>query len=206
MVETFADLAFSKSVKAVQEKLGSRAANQELVRRQKDRNTNILTPALATYLSQCRSFYLASASKKGQPYMQHRGGPEGFIHILDSKTIAFADFPGNKQYISLGNLDENPRVLLFVMNYADRQRIKIWGNAKVISRDEDETLVEKLTPQGSNLSPARAIKIVVGAWDINCPAHIPELYPADQVAGAIAKYEHRISQLEAELAKVRKKR
>lgn len=198
---SFADIAFTPAVKKMQKDLGSRSAMEEFAKRQEGKGRDRITPPLAAYLGQCRSFYLASASKKGLPYVQHRGGQEGFIQILDERHFAFADFPGNKQYISLGNIAENPQVLLFVMNYAERQRIKIWGRAKIISREEDEKLFENLVPAGSTLYPSRAYRIEVEAWDSNCPQHIPILYPAEQVEAAIGKLEARILELEQRLKK-----
>jgi uncharacterized protein len=204
LIQDFTEIAFSPAVKSMQERLGVRTANEELAKRQKTRGMNKITPALKTYLSQCKSLYMASASLAGQPYIQHRGGPEGFLHVLDDTHIAFADFPGNKQYISLGNLSENPQVLLFLMNYAERQRIKIWGTAYIIERGEDEILVEKLSPPASSLYPLRAIKVEIQAWDINCPAHIPELYPAHHIAAAMDKLQARIAELEYELSRLKK--
>ncbi|RVU35283.1 pyridoxamine 5'-phosphate oxidase [Hwanghaeella grinnelliae] len=147
------------------------------------------------------SFYMATANGEGQPYIQHRGGPEGFLQVLDPRTLAFADYAGNRQYISTGNLTENDKVFLFLMDYQNRQRIKIWGTAKVIEDDRD--LLDRLMPDGYRARPERAFVIRVEAWDANCPQHIPVMYPEAQVVEAIGVLQERIKGLEAELAAIR---
>lgn len=204
-ISDFTQIAFSNAVKKLQEKWGVRSHNEELGKKQAARGLTKITPALAEWLEACRSFYMASASLDGQPYMQHRGGPAGFIKTLDEQHIAFADYPGNKQYISLGNISENPRIQIFIMDYAQKQRVKIWGKAEMVEREQDEALVQSLVPAKSTLFPKRAIRIKIDAWDMNCPAHIPELYPADQVAEAITKLQSRIAELEEEIAHLKNK-
>ncbi len=135
--------------------------------------------------------------RRGQPYIQHRGGPKGFLRVLDEATIGFADFRGNRQYISMGNLVDNPKVHIFLMDYAHQRRIKIWGEATVI--EDDPALLARLSPAGYDARPERAFVIRVSAWDANCPQHIPQLLAADDVAKALAERDRRIADLEAQL-------
>lgn len=153
---------------------------------------------LAAFIAAQNSFFLATASGDGQPYIQHRGGPPGFLRVLDEHTLAFADFAGNRQYLSKGNLAENPRVHLFLMDYAHRQRIKLWGTARII--EDDPALLRSLMPAGYKARGERVFVITVTRWDANCPAHIPQLLPADAVAAALAQRDARIAALEAALA------
>jgi len=186
------DVVFSDSVKRVQERKGSRAAVEA-----RDFGTDI-TPDLKAFIEMQVSIYLATASADGQPYIQHRGGPEGFLRVLDARTIAFADFAGNRQYVTLGNLSENPRAQLFLMDYMQRQRIKIWGTARIVEGDAD--LLARLKPQGYRARAEQALVFTVTAWDVNCQQHIPQRFEAADVAEAIRKREERIAALEAEVA------
>jgi hypothetical protein len=145
--------------------------------------------------------YFATASADGQPYIQHRGGPKGFIKVLDNNTIAFADYSGNRQYITQGNLSENPKANIFVMDYAHRRRVKIWGEARVV--DDDPALLQSLMPQGYKARPEQVILFRISAWDTNCPQHIPQKFDSTDVAAALASRDTRIAELEAELAAVR---
>ncbi|MGH8263270.1 MAG: pyridoxamine 5'-phosphate oxidase family protein [Steroidobacteraceae bacterium] len=190
------DVAFSPAVKAVQERRGSRQAYARKEMKGGFRTT--ITPDLAAFLKHATSFYLATASADGQPYMQHRGGPPGFLAVLDERTLGFADFSGNRQYITTGNLSENPRALIFVMDYAHRQRVKIWGRARTI--ENDPALTARLFPQGTEARAEQAIVFAVQAWDSNCQQHIPRLLPAQDVARAIAQFQARMRELEAENA------
>ena len=153
---------------------------------------------LAGFLAETSSFYLATASADGQPYIQHRGGPKGFVKILDKNTIAFADYSGNRQYITQGNLSENPKAHIFVMDYTHRRRVKIWGEARVV--DDDPALTRSLMPQGYKARPEQVILFRISAWDTNCPQHIPQKFDAADVAQALAVRDARIAELEAELA------
>ncbi len=193
------DVAFSASVKALQERRGSRKA----YRRMEERGgwETRVTPELAAFLGERDSAYLATATSAGQPYIQHRGGPKGFIRVLDDKTLGFADFVGNRQYITTGNLAENNRAFLFLMDYAQRQRIKIWGKARVVENDAE--LLGKLMPEGYDARPQQAILFTIEAWDVNCPQHIPQKFDAADVAAAVKNLEGRISELEAENARLR---
>jgi uncharacterized protein len=159
-----------------------------------------VTPDLAAFLGERDSAYLATASRAGQPYVQHRGGPKGFIRVLDDKTLAFADYAGNRQYITAGNLMENDQAYLFLMDYARRRRIKIWGRARMV---EDAETIEKLMPVGYAARPEQAIVFTIEAWDSNCPQHIPQKFDAADVAATLVKLQVRIDELEAENASLR---
>jgi predicted pyridoxine 5'-phosphate oxidase superfamily flavin-nucleotide-binding protein len=193
------DVAFTDRVKAVQTRLGSRSAYARM-EREGGFETDI-TGDLAAFVAEQRSFFLATASAAGQPYIQHRGGPPGFLHVLDPRTLAFADFAGNRQYVSLGNLAENPRVHLFLIDYAHQRRVKIWGEATVV--EDDPALLARLTPAGYRARPERALVIRVVAWDANCPQHIPQRLEAEDVNEALAERDRRIAALESELKALR---
>lgn len=193
------DVAFTPTVKAWQERLGSRSAYAKTEARGGWRS--VVTAELAEFLGEARSFYLATATADGQPYIQHRGGPPGFLRILDERTLAFADFAGNRQYITAGNLTDNPRAFIFVMDYAGRRRIKIWGRARVV--EDQPELVAKLFPDGYEARPERVIVFEIAAWDANCPKHIPQLFAAEDVAATILKYQARVRELEAECDRLR---
>jgi uncharacterized protein len=194
-IRNFTDLAYSKSVRAMQQHLGSRERNAELER--EPRNTEV-TESLSAFLAECSSILFATAAKSGWPYVQHRGGPKGFVHTLDRHTLAFADYPGNKQYITLGNLAENPKATILAIDHAQRQRVKIWGEAALVEDDRD--LLDALVPDGSAVYLTRAIRFRVIAWDINCPSHIPQLFTLEEVEAASAAMLARIAELEAQLA------
>ena len=190
------DVAFTPAVKAIQARKGSREAYAEV-----DQNGGWRTEideGLTTFLAAQNSMYLATANAEGQPYIQHRGGPKGFVKVLDKNTLAFADYAGNKQYITQGNLTENPRAYLFVMDYAHRRRVKIWGEARIV--DDDPALLKSLMPRGYRARPEQVIVFKVSAWDTNCPQHIPQKFDAAEVATALATRDARIAELEAELA------
>jgi hypothetical protein len=160
-----------------------------------------ITGEVAAFVAGQRSFFLATSSAAGQPYIQHRGGPPGFLHVLDARTLAFADFAGNRQYVSLGNLAENPRVHLFLIDYAHQRRVKIWGEARVV--EDDPALLARLAPAGYRARPERAMVIRVAAWDANCPQHIPQRLEAGDVNEALAERDRRIAVLESELKALR---
>ena len=157
----------------------------------------MVTDKLRAFLAQIDTAFLATASADGQPYVQHRGGPKGFIRALDDDTLGFLDLAGNRQYLSVGNLRENDRVCLFLIDYARRQRVKVWGTASVAPLTDE--LLQRLAVPG-RVRPERAILIRVQRWDINCPAHIPHKLDAQLVEQAIARYQARITELEAQLA------
>ena len=193
------DIAFTPSVKAIQGTRGSRAsyARMEEAGSWKTR----ITPDLAAFIAAQTSVFLATANTEGQPYIQHRGGPKGFLRVLDETTIGFADFAGNRQYITAGNLADNPKAYLFLIDYAQRRRIKIWGEARVVAADA--ALVGKLMPEGYKARPEQAILFTVAAWDANCPQHIPQRFEAADVAAALAERDARIAALEAEVRTLR---
>ena len=189
------DVAFTPSVKAIQARKGSRASyhKQEL----RGWRTEI-TPDLVEFIGAQTSFMLATASADGQPYIQHRGGPAGFLRVLDGRTLAFADFAGNRQYISQGNLAENTKAYIFIVDYLNRRRIKLWGTARVV--EDDPELLAKLMPEGYQARPEQVIVFTVAVWDTNCPQHIPQKFDAADVANVLAERGARIAALEAELA------
>jgi predicted pyridoxine 5'-phosphate oxidase superfamily flavin-nucleotide-binding protein len=192
------DVAFTSSVKAVQARRGSRSVYAKVEARGGFRT--LVTPDLAAFLADVDTAYLATASTDGQPYAQHRGGPKGFIRVVDERTLAFADYAGNRQYITTGNLAENDRAFLFLMDYTHRRRIKLWGTARAV---EDVGVVAALMPQGYQAKPEQAILFTVEAWDLNCPQHIPQKLDAADVVHALQERDNRIAQLEAENARLR---
>ena len=189
------DIAFTPTVKAIQQRKGSRA-NYERMETGRGWSTTI-TPDLADFIAAQTSVFFGTASADGQPYIQHRGGPPGFLRVLDERTIAFADYRGNRQYISQGNLADNPQAFLFLIDYAHRQRIKIWGEARVV--EDDPTLVQSLMPEGYKARPEQAFILTVTAWDSNCPQHIPQRFEAADVAAALAERDRRIEELTRQL-------
>jgi len=192
------DIAFSPSVKAVQARRGSRAGYAKM--EQKGGFATTIDDALAGFIAEQRSFYLATANDEGQPYIQHRGGPKGFLRVLDDKTLAFADFSGNKQYITTGNLADNPKAFIFLMDYANRRRVKIWGTARAV---EDPELVAQLMPEGYRARGEQAVMFTIEAYDVNCPQHIPQMVFAEDVAEIVTDLRKRIGELEAENARLR---
>jgi len=196
---TASDIAFTASVKSIQSRKGSRHSYSRM------ENGNgwqtRITPDLAAFIAAQTSVFLASVNAEGQPYIQHRGGPAGFLCVLDDKTIAFADFAGNRQYITQGNLADNPKAHLFLIDYAHRRRVKIWGEARVV--EGDSALIARLMPEGYRARPEQAILLTVSAWDANCPQHIPQRLEVADVAAAIAERDRRIEALETELERLR---
>jgi predicted pyridoxine 5'-phosphate oxidase superfamily flavin-nucleotide-binding protein len=190
------DVAFTPAVKAVQVRKGSRDAYAR-VEQDGGWRTEI-DDDLAAFLADQTSLFLATASADGQPYLQHRGGPKGFVKILDKNTLAFADYSGNRQYITQGNLAENPKANIFLIDYAHRRRVKIWGEARVV--EDDPALLKSLMPAGYKARPEQVILFRISAWDTNCPQHIPQKFDAADVAAALASRDARIAELEAEVA------
>lgn len=190
------DIAFTPTVKALQARKGSRGsyARMEALGGWDD----VITPDLKAELEAQVSVMLATANAEGQPYVQHRGGPPGFLHVLDQHTIAFADFAGNRQYITQGNLAENPRAFLFLIDYARRRRTKIWGRARVV--EGDDALLARLMPAGYAARPEQVVLFEVQAWDRNCPQHIPQRFDAADVQAALQARDERIAELERLLA------
>ena len=199
MTRPSSDIAFTPAVKAIQAARGSRAAYARLEAGGGFRTA--IDARLRAALAEANSAYLVTASAAGQPYAQHRGGKRGFLRVLDEHTIGFADYTGNRQYISAGNLAENPQAFLFLMDYARRRRIKIWGRARVVA--DDPELIARLLPEGYAAQPEAAILFEITAWDINCPQHIPQKFDADVLAAALAERDGEIARLKAEIETLR---
>jgi predicted pyridoxine 5'-phosphate oxidase superfamily flavin-nucleotide-binding protein len=192
------DVAFTPRVKDVQTRRGSRAAYARM-EKAGSWETRI-TPELEEFIAAQTSVFLATANREGQPYIQHRGGPPGFLKVLDGKTLAFADFVGNRQYITTGNLEENPLAQLFLIDYAHRRRVKIWGRAQVV--EDDAPLALRLMPAGYKARVEQAIIFTVSAWDRNCPQHIPRRVEAAEVAGKISELEAVVAERDARIVEL----
>lgn len=199
-MEYSSDIGFTPTVKAIQTRKGSRRsyAAQEAA----GSWATEIDDDLKAFLQAQTSFFLASANAEGQPYIQHRGGPPGFLRVLDSQTIGFVDYTGNRQFITSGNLADNPKAYMFLIDYAYRRRIKIWGTARVV--EGDAALTERLMPAGYKARPEQVILFTVAAWDANCPQHIPQMFPAQDVAEALDARDREIARLTAELDALRK--
>ena len=198
MPSAASDVAFSSAVKAVQLRKGSRQMLAEAEATPEGAWPTRLREDLAEFIASLTSVFLATASAEGQPHVQHRGGPPGFLRVLDDQTIAFADFAGNRQYITVGNLSENPKACLFLIDYATRQRVKLFGEATVVEDDKD--FIRSLMPQGYRARPEQAIVFKVSAWTVNCSQHIPQRFELADVVRVVAEKDRRIAELEAELA------
>ncbi|MBC7281824.1 pyridoxamine 5'-phosphate oxidase family protein [Hoeflea sp.] len=190
------DIAFTPTVKAIQSHKGSRAAYAGM--EQRGGWQTAIEPDLAAFIEQVRSFFLATANSEGQPYVQHRGGPPGFLRVLDRHTLGFTDFKGNRQFITEGNLQDNPKAFIFLIDYARQRRIKIWGTAKMV--EATPALLSRLMPDGYRAMPEQIVLFEVEAWDVNCPQHIPQRFEAEDVARMLARRDARIAELEALLA------
>ena len=193
------NVAFTPTVKAVQTRKGSRPACGRMEERGSWKTR--ITPDLAEFIAVQTSIFIASANNEGQPYVQHRGGPPGFVRVLDDQLIGFADFTGNRQYITQGNLADNPNAHLFLIDYAHRRRVKIWGEARVVEGHAELTAM--LMPEGYEARAEQAILFKVFAWDANCSQHIPKRFEAADVAAALEERDKRIEALEAELKRLR---
>lgn len=188
------DIAFTPSVKEIQASKGSRAG---YARMEQGRGWNTtVTSELKAFLSELDMFYLGTASAEGQPYIQYRGGSPGFLRVVDERTLGFADFGGNRQYITLGNVSENPRAFIFLMDYARGRRVKIWGTARVV--EDDPALIEQLRDPMYPGSVERVILFEIEAWDVNCPQHIHRRFPQREIAPVIEQLQARIAELQAE--------
>lgn len=196
------DVAFTDVVKAIQTRKGSRTAYARM--EQGGSWERSITAELKSEIEAQKSVFLATANAQGQPYIQHRGGPAGFLRVLDDQTIGFADFAGNRQYITQGNLEQNPKAHLFLIDYVNRRRIKIWGTARVV--EGDDALVQQLMPMDYRARPEQVLLFTVSAWDVNCPQHIPQRFEAADVEAAIESRDQRIAALEAEVKQLRQGR
>lgn len=193
MKRPLSDVAFTESVKAVQQRMGSRKHYERM--ETAGGWENVISKDLAGFIGDRDSFYLATANAKGQPYIQHRGGPKGFLKVLDERTLAFADFAGNRQYITVGNLAENKQAFLFLMDYVNQTRVKIWGTAEVV---DDPRLVKQLTDPAYKGKSERAIRFHVEAFDINCRQHIRPRFTQEEVEALVQPLRDRLAELEAE--------
>jgi predicted pyridoxine 5'-phosphate oxidase superfamily flavin-nucleotide-binding protein len=195
------DIAFTPAVKAIQERKGSRKGYARMERSHGWQTT--ATSELAEFLADLDMFYLGTASAEGQPYIQYRGGPPGFLKVIDDHTLGFADFGGNRQFVTLGNLSENPKAFLFLMDYANSRRVKVWGMARVV--EGDAALENKLRDPAYPGEVERVILFTIEAWDVNCPQHIHPRFSQRQTAPAIEQLQTRITELESELKHLRSK-
>lgn len=195
------DIAFTPAVKAVQEQKGSRKSYSRMELSGGWQTT--VTPELAGFLAELDMFYFGTANADGQPYIQYRGGSPGFLKVLDEQTLGFADFGGNRQYITLGNLSENPKAFIFLMDYANQQRVKLWGTARMVENDPD--LLERLSDQSYPGKVERAVLFKVEAWDVNCQQHIHQRFSQRQITPVIEQLQHRITELELEVERLNQK-
>ena len=193
----FLDIAITPSVRAAQAKMGADHIWQDF---KGHRAFDRFTENERAFIADRDSFYMATVSETGWPYVQHRGGPRGFLRVVDDRTLAFADYRGNRQYITQGNLAENAQAFIIAIDYRRRQRVKIWGRARVV---DDPVVLAQLRSEGYRAKAEQAILFAVEAWCANCPSHIPQMLPASEVAAALARLQERIQDLEAENAALR---
>ena len=193
------DIAFSPSVKQAQSARGSREMFEKRIEKRDWPET--ISDDLAGFIAERDSFYLATSSGDGQPYIQHRGGPKGFLRVIDDRTLGFADYAGNRQYVSVGNLTENDKAFIFLMDYMNQRRVKLWGRIAVV--EGDDALTANLMPDAYDARPERVFLFKVAAWDVNCPRHIQPKFDRDIVEMATDKMTRRIQVLEAELARLK---
>jgi uncharacterized protein len=186
---------------AAQQAQAERGSSKAYERRIAEGFPDRVTAELAKFIAEQDTAFLATATADGAPYVQHRGGPKGFIKVIDDRTLGFADYRGNRQYITLANLSENDRAFLFLLDPALRQRIKIWGRAHVV--ENDAALIERLFDEGYKARPERAILVTIEAWDVNCSAHIVTRFTEEEIEEAFAAVRDKIAELEAENARLR---
>jgi len=196
MARAFAEITFTPSVKAAQTRYGSRAANTGF--EQAEERRDVLTDREAEFIHARDSFYQASVSETGWPYVQFRGGPKGFLKVLDERTIGYVDFRGNVQYISTGNINADGRVALILMDYPNRRRLKVWARARIVHEDEDPDLLTRLEVSTYRARVERAVILTVEAFDWNCPQHITPRFTEDEIAGLVAPLQQQLAQLTAE--------
>ncbi len=189
------DIAFTDAVKQRQEEMGSRGMYQKMAET-RDWQYQI-TDQLQSFIAERDSFYLASVNADGQPYIQHKGGSKGFLKVLDDQHVAYADYSGNRQYISLGNFDDNSKVHIFLMDYTNRRRIKIWGKVMVLQKDDP--LFKEVYEEDYGANVERIVKIKVQAWDVNCPQHIQSRFTLEEIEPHIEVLKKRIKELEGQV-------
>ncbi len=195
MTQNFSDIMFTPAVKAAQERYGSRQNNEKM--ENSDRENNTLTTREKDFIEARDGFYQATVGETGWPYVQFRGGPTGFLRVLDDKTIGYADFRGNIQYLSVGNLTANDRIALILMDYPNRRRLKIWARAKLVHADEDPELLQQLEIPAYGARVERAVVLAIETFDWNCPQHITPRYTELEIEDITAPLNARISELEA---------
>jgi predicted pyridoxine 5'-phosphate oxidase superfamily flavin-nucleotide-binding protein len=192
------DIVFTPATRRAQAERGSAAAYETKIAAG---FPTTVTPELAVFIAEQDTAFLGTASADGAPYIQHRGGPKGFIKVVDERTLGFADYRGNRQYITLGNLSENDRAYLFLIDFSRRQRIKLWGRARAV--ENDDALIAKLFDEGYQARPERVILFTIEAWDVNCSQHITARLTVDEVEHLAATVQERIGALQAENARLR---
>jgi uncharacterized protein len=205
MAQNYVNTLFTEKSRELQEVDGSRAAYARM-EQDADGTPDAITAKETDFIAARDSFYLATVTSKGWPYVQHRGGPAGFLRVLPGNRLGFADYRGNRQHVSSANLIEEPRVSLFLMDYPNRRRLKILGRARVVTTEEDPSLTASLMPDGYKAAPERAYVIDVVGFDWNCPQHITPRFTEAEIAAAIQPLTHELNQLRAELDLLRKPR
>jgi uncharacterized protein len=192
------DIAFTPTVKALQMRKGSRGAYARM--EQGGSWATEVTPELADFIAAQRSVFLATVNAQGQPYIQHRGGPPGFLRVVDAHTLGLVDYAGNRQFISSGNLAENAKAHLFLIDYSQRRRVKIWGEARMVEATPE--LLAQLMPDNYRARPEQVLLFRIHAWDANCPQHIPPRFEAADVQAALDAKDQRIAELQAEIQRL----
>lgn len=198
----YSTLAFTDPVKKLQEHYGSRSA---YARQERFAYLDGLSDQETSFIAQSDSFYMASIGENGFPYVQHRGGPKGFVKVMDKDTLGFVDFAGNRQYISVGNIMTHPQVSLIMVDYPRRARLKIYAKARIAELSEEPSLFNLLDPADYPHRPERMMVLAVSAYDWNCPQHITPRYTAEEIADAMSERDEYIRRLETELAQCRQR-
>lgn len=196
----YSEFAFTEAIKKLQERLGSRLIYERM---EKTSYVDGLTGYEEDFISQIDSFYLASFGENGYPYIQHRGGPKGFIKVIDKSTLGIVDFIGNRQYISFGNISINPRVSLILLSYPLRTRLKIYAEAELVTLEEDHALYDFLRPKDYKFKPEQMMIFKIKAYDWNCPQHINPKYSLEEVRELLEPQKEYIDKLEQELKELR---
>ncbi len=202
MAKNFAEIGFSSAAKKLQEKYGSRA---NYARMERQTFYEGLTKFEKSFISKRDSFYMATIGENGFPYIQHRGGPRGFLKVLDANRLGFIDFSGNMQYISVGNLATNNNVALFLVDYPNKKRLKIYAKAEIVEIKDDPTLHELLDLANYKFRPERMMVLHVEAYDWNCPQHITPRYTAEEIEAVLQPQYQHIKILEAEIVELKAK-
>ncbi|PQA87863.1 pyridoxamine 5'-phosphate oxidase family protein [Hyphococcus luteus] len=204
MARAFSKIAFTDTVRALQAKHGSAGAYAKFLAPEAPPNDS-LGEAEAAFIRARDGFYQATVSETGWPYVQFRGGPPGFMHVLDEKTLAYADFRGNRQYLSVGNLLGNGRIALFFMDYPNKRRLKLLGQASIVEMEDHADLVNSLHTPGYEAKPERAMIISVAGYDWNCPQHIPQRYTLEEMASTLSPIREELAALRRENADLKEK-